>query len=74
MTYYFVAYYGQDKAYSYHAADNSFLPYSPIYRKRFKDYFKALAAAKHARHKNPDKRKYIFVDSAISYYSQLEVE
>lgn len=76
MIYYFVAYYGKDKAYSYHADNNTFLPYSPIYRKKYKDYNKALVAAKHARHKNPDKKKYIFVDSAQCFYSKAiqEVE
>ena len=62
--YYFVAYYGPEKAYSYSAEKNAFLPYSPIYRRRFYDLEQARAAVRHARHKHPEKRKYIFIDSA----------
>lgn len=62
--YYFVAYYAPERAYSYSAAKDEFLPYSPIYRRRFFDQEQAEAAARHARHKHPSKRKYIFVDSA----------
>lgn len=68
--YYFVAYYGPEKPYCYHADDNKFYPYGPWYRRRYKDREKAIAAAKHARHKNPDKRKYIFVDSQIYYTTE----
>lgn len=67
MVYYFVAYYGPDKAYTYDINNNSWLPYSPIYRRRYRDYFQALQARKRAIKKNPDKREYIFIDSAISY-------
>lgn len=61
--YYFVAYYGPEKAYSYSAEKNQFLPYAPIYRHRFYDLDQARAAARHARHHHPDKRKFIFVDA-----------
>lgn len=66
MIYYFVAYYAEEKAYTYHAENNSFLPYSPIYRRRYSDSETAQAIARHARKKNRDKARYIFVDSAIA--------
>lgn len=67
MLYYFVAYYGPDKAYTYDINNNRWLPYSPIYRRRYRDYDIAMQAVKRARHKNPDKRRYIFIDSALAY-------
>ena len=66
MIYYFVAYYSPEKPYSYNAEKNIFLPYSPIYRRRYADIEQARAAARHARKKNPDKRRYIFIDSAVT--------
>lgn len=67
MLYYFIAYYSPEKAFSYNAEKNTFLPYSPIYRRRYASLEQARAAARHARHKNPDKRNYIFIDAAISH-------
>lgn len=68
-TYYFVAYYGPNKAYSYNAEKDIFLPYSPIYRRRH-TYEEAMQIMKHARHKHADKRKYIFIDSATMVINQ----
>ena len=63
MIYYFVACYGPEKAHTYNLKNNSWLPYSPIYRRRYKDLETAKFVAKYARRKNPGKRKYIFVSS-----------
>ena len=71
MIYYFVAYYGPEKAYTYNIEKNMWLPYSPIYRKRYYDYEIAIQAAKRARKKNPDKRKDIFIDTAQCYIREV---
>ena len=70
MIKWFVAYYAPERPYSYHASDNKFYPYGPWYRKYFNTYDEAIAAARHARRHNKDKRKYIFIDCA--YYQIAE--
>lgn len=67
IRYYFVAYYAPNKAYTYDAEKNAFLPYAPIYRRRYKDYEQALRVVKHARRKHPDKRQFIFLDCGTSW-------
>ena len=64
---YFVAFYGDKKAFCYHANDNTWRPYSNIYRQSYADRDTAEAVARHARHKNKGKRKSIFVDSFIKH-------
>ena len=62
MIYYFVAYYADDKAYSYRVTGNQFLPYSPVYRTKYKSREVAQMVARRARRMNPSKRNRIFVD------------
>lgn len=64
---YFVALYDTEKAYCYHANDNTWRPYTNIYRQYYKNYETAMAAVRHARHKNKEKRNNIFLDSFIKH-------
>ena len=65
--YYFVAFYDEKKAYCYHADDNTWRPYSTVYRQKYADMETARAVARHARHKNKKNRSTIFVDTCIKY-------
>ena len=62
--YYFIAYYAPEKPYTYNSNKNVFLPYSPIYRQRFKNIDAAKHALKKAKKRNPKKARYIFIDTA----------
>lgn len=63
MIYYFIAYFGKEKAFCYDSKKNQWNPYhKKLYREIMIDYEKALQVLEIARKKHPDKAQEIFLD------------